>query len=120
MRLRRHGPLLQSTLKHVSAPQFASSICVCCRQYASSAAYPEKIAVLGAGISGLASAYFVSKEFPKSKITVYERGQKTGGWIQSRRVDVAGGNVLFEHGPRTLRPGANALATAQLVRSTRH
>ncbi|KAF2676648.1 Protoporphyrinogen oxidase [Lentithecium fluviatile CBS 122367] len=115
MRLRRHVPLLQSTLKHVSTGQFAPSLCVRCRRYASSATYPENIAVLGGGISGLASAHFISKEFPNSKITVYESDKDTGGWIQSRREDVPGGNVLFEHGPRTLRPGPNCMPTAQLI-----
>ena len=69
-------------------------------------------------MSGLASAYFVSKEFPKSKITVYDSGKEAGGWIKSPRVEVPGGNVLFEYGPRTLRPGVNCMPTAQLVRLT--
>jgi hypothetical protein len=116
MRLRRHVPLLQSTLKHASTLQFTPSLCVRCRRCASSKAYPENIAVLGGGVSGLASAYFVSKEFPKSKITVYESGKAAGGWIQSPRTEVPGGNVLFEYGPRTLRPGVNCMPTAQLVR----
>jgi oxygen-dependent protoporphyrinogen oxidase len=117
MRLRHHVHLLQSTLKRASDGQFAPSVYIRCRRYASSPAYPEKIAVLGGGVSGLASAYFASKEFPSSKITVYESGEETGGWIKSRRVDVPGGNVLFEYGPRTFRPGVNCLPTAQLVRA---
>ena len=76
--------------------------------------YPERIAVLGGGIAGLASAYFVSKEFPKSRITIFEAGKETGGWIKSKRVDLpnGGGNILFELGPRTLR---NATPTASLI-----
>ncbi|KAJ4303329.1 oxygen-dependent protoporphyrinogen oxidase [Kalmusia sp. IMI 367209] len=115
MRLKQHVPLLESTLKYIASRSATSSLCTHCRRYASSAAYPEKVAVLGGGISGLASAYFVSKEFPRSKITVHEANKDSGGWIQSRRVDVPGGDVLFEYGPRTLRPGANALITAQLI-----
>jgi oxygen-dependent protoporphyrinogen oxidase len=115
MRLRSHVPLLQSTLKQHSTRQFVPSLCVRCRRYASTKAQPERIAVLGGGVSGLASAYFVSKEFPKAKITVYESGESAGGWLKSRRVEVPGGNVLFEYGPRTLRPGPSCLPTAQLV-----
>ncbi|KAL5395637.1 hypothetical protein PMIN06_005438 [Paraphaeosphaeria minitans] len=112
MRLKKHVSLIESTLKRVALRPTASSLC---RRYASSQAYPEKVAVLGGGISGLASAYFVAKEFPKSKITVYEANADSGGWIQSRRVQTSTGDVLFEYGARTLRPGSNALITAQLI-----
>lgn len=115
MRLKKHAPLFESPLKRVARRPVASSLCNRCRRYASSQAYPEKVAILGGGISGLASAYFVSKEFPQSKITVYEANKDSGGWIQSRRVDVPGGHVLFEYGARTLRPGRDASITAQLV-----
>lgn len=77
--------------------------------------YPKRIAILGGGISGLSSAHFLAKEFPKSKITIYESQKRLGGWIQGKRVDVEGGNVLFEAGPRTLRPGVPALPTALMV-----
>ena len=116
MRLRQHAPLIESTLKRVALRPAASSLCTRCRRYASSQAYPERVAVLGGGISGLASAYFVAKQFPKSKITIYEANKDSGGWIQSRRVQTPAGDVLFEYGARTLRPGINALITAQLVR----
>jgi oxygen-dependent protoporphyrinogen oxidase len=68
--------------------------------------------VLGSGVAGLSSAYFASKEFPNSKITVFEAGKEKGGWIKSRKVEVPGGEVIFELGPRTLR---NATVTAHLV-----
>jgi oxygen-dependent protoporphyrinogen oxidase len=67
--------------------------------------------VLGGGVAGLSSAYFVSREFPNSKITLFEAGKETGGWIKSKRVNVLGGDVVFELGPRTLR---NATVTAHL------
>jgi oxygen-dependent protoporphyrinogen oxidase len=65
----------------------------------------------------LSSAHFIAREFPQSKVVVFEAGKETGGWIKSRRVDVVDaegkkGNVLFELGPRTLR---NATVTAGLV-----
>ncbi|KAF2011910.1 Protoporphyrinogen oxidase [Aaosphaeria arxii CBS 175.79] len=118
MRLKRHVALFQSNLKrHVSARPLLSTQCQHRhhrRQYTQVAAdQPEHIAVLGAGISGLASAHFIAKEFPKSKITVIERSDETGGWIKSRKVEVEGGDVVLEYGPRTLRPGAAALPTVE-------
>ena len=120
MLVRRHVPLLESTLRaHALRPlrPLLSSQCAHLRFSSTSAAHPERIAVLGGGIAGLSSAYFASKEFPNSKITVYESGAETGGWIRSKRVQVPGGDVLFESGPRTLR---NATPTAHLVSGGEH
>jgi oxygen-dependent protoporphyrinogen oxidase len=112
MLVRRHVPLLESTLKARVLRPLLSSQCHRLRFSSSSAAHPERIAVLGGGIAGLSSAYFASREFPNCKITLYESGNETGGWIKSKRVQVPGGHVLFESGPRTLR---NATPTAHLV-----
>jgi oxygen-dependent protoporphyrinogen oxidase len=115
MRLMRHVSRLESTLRHGATrpllPAFATR-CVRLRYLSTSAAYPERIAVLGGGVAGLSSAYFVSREFPKSKITVFEAGENAGGWMKSKKVAVPGGEVLFELGPRTLR---NSTVTAHLV-----
>jgi len=71
--------------------------------------------VLGGGITGLTSAYFASKNYPKAKITVYESGKRVGGWIESVERDLGGGaRVVFERGPRTLRPNGS-IVTAHLV-----
>lgn len=66
-------------------------------------------------MAGLSSAYFASREFPNSKITVFEAGKDAGGWLKSKKVQVPGGEIVFEQGPRTLR---NATVTAHLVRHT--
>lgn len=65
------------------------------------------MAVLGGGLTGLTTAYYLAKMLPKTtKITVYEASSRTGGWIRTDRVpvDVDGvqGTVQFERGPRTL------------------
>jgi oxygen-dependent protoporphyrinogen oxidase len=115
MRLKRNVSLFETSLKRiVPYPSLLSPQCIR-RCHASSSAYPKNIAVLGGGISGLSSAWFLKKEFPDSKITIFEAGKEAGGWIKSKKVDVAGGHVLLECGPRSLRPGAAALPTAQLV-----
>lgn len=49
---------------------------------------PEKthrIAVVGAGLSGLATAYFLGKELPDAEITVFEEESSAGGKILSER-----------------------------------
>jgi oxygen-dependent protoporphyrinogen oxidase len=114
MRLMRHGEHLQSTLRHVATrPALAALTTSRCSRFrhASTKSYPERIAVLGGGVAGLSSAYFVSREFPNSKVTLFEKGKDLGGWIKSKRVAVEGGDVVFELGPRTLR---NATVTAHL------
>jgi len=68
-------------------------------------------------VTGLASAYYLTKELPKAKITVYEASDRIGGWLSSKRVPVKDGTILFEAGPRTLRPAANGVLSARLVRS---
>jgi protoporphyrinogen/coproporphyrinogen III oxidase len=78
---------------------------------------PKRIAVLGGGIAGLSSAYFLKKEFPQCKITIFEAREQTGGWIKSMRANLPPesghkGNVLFELGPRTLR---NSTPTAHMI-----
>ncbi|ORZ33602.1 hypothetical protein BCR44DRAFT_127899 [Catenaria anguillulae PL171] len=70
------------------------------------------IAVLGGGISGLATAHFVRRRLADRtgtsgasdpiRITLIDKAPRLGGWIQSD-VDRATG-VLLEAGPRTLRP----------------
>jgi oxygen-dependent protoporphyrinogen oxidase len=58
----------------------------------------------------------MAREFPESKITIYEGQKETGGWIKSKRVPVpGGGDVLFEYGARTLRPSRNSSVIYKLV-----
>lgn len=77
---------------------------------------PTDVAVLGGGITGLASAYYLSNEFPNARIVLFEDNSRLGGWVKSERVDVGNGNVIFEQGPRNLRPSIpNGLVTLDLV-----
>jgi protoporphyrinogen/coproporphyrinogen III oxidase len=76
----------------------------------------KRFAVLGGGITGLSTAHYLTQELPNAKVTVYESGDKLGGWLRSKYVDVANGRILFEQGPRTLRPSTPAsLVTLDLV-----
>lgn len=77
---------------------------------------PPNIAILGGGITGLSSAYYLSQQLPAANITLYEATESLGGWLRSRHVDVGNGTVVFEQGPRTLRPHTPAgLVTLELV-----
>ncbi|KAF4547431.1 Flavin containing amine oxidoreductase-like protein 4 [Elsinoe fawcettii] len=88
------------------------------RGLSSTSGTPEDIAIVGGGITGLACAYYATKHYPGAKITIYEKSPRFGGWLLSERteVDDDGGTVLFEAGPRSLRPlGNGALALSMLV-----
>lgn len=74
------------------------------------------VAVLGGGITGLASAYYAAQRLPDSKITLFEGSSRLGGWLRSQHVDVGNGKVVFEQGPRNLRPiRPNGWVTLDLV-----
>ncbi|KIM91285.1 hypothetical protein PILCRDRAFT_762586 [Piloderma croceum F 1598] len=75
---------------------------------------PSHIAILGGGLTGLSSAYHLSRKFPSSLITLLEKQPRFGGWVRSERVQVKDerGNmasVVLEAGPRTLRPNAKSV-----------
>ena len=82
---------------------------------------PRNIAVLGAGITGLAAAFHLARTLPPtSRITLVEQQDRIGGWIHTERSHVNSDgvgidqSVLLESGPRTIRP--NSLALLELVR----
>lgn len=82
---------------------------------------PAHIVVLGGGITGLSSAFHLSRRFPQALITLLEQNPRLGGWISSERVTVRDAhgreaNVVLEAGPRTLRPNAKSLL--ELVRTS--
>ena len=56
----------------------------------------KRVIILGAGISGLSLAYFLSKR-GDCEITVIEKKERSGGWMATNQL----GGFLFEQGPRT-------------------
>ncbi|KAK9484905.1 hypothetical protein V1527DRAFT_442160 [Lipomyces starkeyi] len=86
----------------------------------------RSVAVLGGGISGLSTAYYLVRALPHDvPITIYESSKRVGGYIQSTQLALPGadptsgdGNVLFEHGPRTLRVSkrVSSVNTFDLIR----
>ena len=79
----------------------------------------RNIAIIGGGITGLSTALFLTKEIPNAKITIFEQKDRLGGWLDSERLKVDGGDVLFEWGPRSLRSdlGGSGYFTESLVSS---
>lgn len=73
-------------------------------------------AVLGGGLSGLCSAYFLSRALPAShRIVVLEKSKRFGGWIETIHREQDG--ITFETGPRSIRPvGLSGILTLKLVR----
>ncbi|KAL4929825.1 oxygen-dependent protoporphyrinogen oxidase [Aspergillus undulatus] len=66
------------------------------------------VGIIGAGITGLTAAYRLTKDANCRKVTLYEKSPRVGGWIESERIKVDGGEIVFEYGPRTLRVAAPA------------
>ncbi|XP_023334507.1 protoporphyrinogen oxidase [Eurytemora carolleeae] len=70
--------------------------------------------IVGGGVAGLATAFYLTKQSGVKRITVLESSKRLGGWIDTTRNK---DGILYEHGPRTIRPvgpqGANTLAMVQ-------
>ncbi|KAK1752374.1 hypothetical protein QBC47DRAFT_388267 [Echria macrotheca] len=67
---------------------------------------PPNIAVLGGGLTGLTTAFWLSRFLPKdAHITLYEASDRLGGWIDTAKVEVEDargrrGTVNFDSGAR--------------------
>ncbi len=112
----RHGLTTTNSLQPVRSLRrwrpFAEQLA---KAYSAQAASNQDVAILGGGITGLACAYYITKELPNVNVTIYEASDRLGGWLSSKRVPVKDGNVLFEAGPRTLRPSSNGVLSGQMV-----
>jgi protoporphyrinogen/coproporphyrinogen III oxidase len=70
------------------------------------------VVVLGAGISGLATAWFLKKKLGASvSLTIVEKSPRVGGWIQTQQKE----EFLFEQGPRSCRSSGTGRQTLELV-----
>ncbi|MCJ1357440.1 MAG: oxygen-dependent protoporphyrinogen oxidase [Icmadophila ericetorum] len=102
------------TRRHVQCTNFPLG-----RGYASDSTADQikDVAVLGGGITGLATAFYLSEALPSQRISLFEASSRLGGWLQSTSVDVGTGKVVFEQGPRNLRPSnPNGRVTLDLIR----
>lgn len=74
---------------------------------------PKDIAVLGGGLTGLTTAYYLTRFHPSAKITIYEAEDRLGGWVDTERTQVITKegklvNVTFERGARAVTPQSSA------------
>mmetsp|Transcript_19645 Transcript_19645/g.36207 ORF Transcript_19645/g.36207 Transcript_19645/m.36207 type:complete len:446 (-) Transcript_19645:5767-7104(-) len=69
----------------------------------------KRVAVLGAGISGLSTAYYLKKLLPQTIVQLFE-GSRVGGWIET----ITKQGYLFETGPRYVNLDIQALSTLEL------
>lgn len=83
------------------------------RSYASAAGAgvqpPRDIAILGGGLTGLTTAYYLTRFHPGAKITIYETAERLGGWLDTERIDVKTregehATISFERGARAVAP----------------
>ncbi|MCB1135096.1 MAG: protoporphyrinogen oxidase [Chlamydiia bacterium] len=73
-----------------------------------------RVLILGAGISGLACAWYLGEHFGNAlDVKVLEKEERAGGWIRTLNEE----GFLFELGPRGCRPKDAGIATLQLVDS---
>lgn len=71
----------------------------------------QKVAILGAGISGLSFAYYLKKFHPSVDFTIYEESDKAGGVVFSEEID----DCILEWGPRGIRPKGRGQEVLELV-----
>ncbi|UXR75504.1 MULTISPECIES: protoporphyrinogen oxidase [unclassified Staphylococcus] len=56
-----------------------------------------KVAIVGAGITGLTSAYFIKKQYPNIEVTIYEATDRPGGKVKTTYRD----GYVIELGPES-------------------
>ena len=70
------------------------------------------IIILGAGISGLATGWFLRNLLGSQvQLTILEKSHRPGGWIETVEKE----NFLFELGPRSCRTKGNGRETLGLI-----
>eukprot|EP01147_Barroeca_monosierra_P002516 gene2516-8090_t len=75
-----------------------------------------RVAVIGAGVSGLAAAYWVKKWCPDADVHVFEKDEVAGGNIQTVQAATRLEPIRIETGPRSLRTStASAQVALQLI-----
>lgn len=70
---------------------------------------PKDIAVLGGGLTGLTTAYYLTRFHPDANITIYEADDRLGGWVDTEKISVKtkdgkDATISFERGARTVAP----------------
>ncbi|KAJ2339950.1 oxygen-dependent protoporphyrinogen oxidase, partial [Coemansia sp. RSA 2618] len=73
------------------------------------------ITVLGGGITGLSTAWYLAQQLPPSVgVKLIESSSRLGGWMRTDQRQVGETKFIVERGPRTLRTGSSPDARAVL------
>lgn len=70
-----------------------------------------KVAILGAGISGLTTAWYLKNKYPGMELDIFEKRDRAGGNIRS----ISLGGHITELGPRGIRPKGKGKYFLQLA-----
>lgn len=70
---------------------------------------PSNIAILGGGLTGLTTAFYLTRVLPHARITIYEADTRLGGWIDTEPASVKTpdgktADVYFERAARMIKP----------------
>lgn len=71
-----------------------------------------KIAILGAGISGLAHGFYLKKHYPNSELKIFEQNARVGGILET----ITHQGDLFELGARGLRPSGKGHFVLEFIK----
>ncbi|KAJ2389762.1 oxygen-dependent protoporphyrinogen oxidase [Coemansia sp. RSA 2611] len=73
------------------------------------------ITILGGGITGLSTAWYLAQRLPPTVgVKLIEGSSRLGGWMRTDKRRAGGVEFIVEKGPRTLRTGSSREATAVL------
>eukprot|EP00941_MAST-03F_sp_MAST-3F-sp1_P003784 g3784.t1 len=74
----------------------------------------KKVCILGGGVSGLSTAWFLRAAVGRSiEIDLFESSSRFGGWVRTSSDNKDG--FVFEHGPRGFRPNGNGVEALRLI-----
>jgi oxygen-dependent protoporphyrinogen oxidase len=82
-------------------------------------AAPLRVGILGGGITGLSTAFYLRKALGSAvQVVLLEGSPRVGGWIESKVHEEEGhpcDGFMFECGPRSFRPQKNGIHILQLA-----
>lgn len=101
--------LLTWTTRTAAAPSSCALFHATTPAQAASRPPPQDVAILGGGLTGLTTAYYLTRFNPQAKVTIYEASDRLGGWIDDERIQVTtqtgkAAIVTLERGARVVAP----------------
>lgn len=58
----------------------------------------ERIAVIGGGLSGLSTAFYLKQVLPQANISLFENASRLGGVIYTEQIETSDGLFVIDHG----------------------